>query len=147
MSRIIIEGYELHNDLFYDSEADMWVKVEGKKAKVGIDPLGLEINGTLSQLAVAELGTRVKRGEPFGSLEAEKFVGPVVSPLSGLVSAVNEDVLKNISRMHKAPYESWVIEMEMDDPDELSLLVSGNDLQPAFELRLADYRKKGVLAR
>lgn len=147
MSKLNVEGYELRKELYYDTASDMWVKVDGNKARLGIDPLGLEINGTLSQLALAGTGTKVKRGEQLGSLEAEKFVGPILSPLSSEVVAINDEILNNISTIHRTPYESWIVEVEMDYPAELELLVSGDDLQPAFELRLAEYRKKGLLAR
>ena len=147
MKKLEIEGYELRGDLYYDSVADMWVAVDQGRAKVGFDPLGLEVNGTLAQLALAKVGSATSRGESMGTLEAEKFVGPIVAPLSGSVAAINDDALLNVSKLHTAPYDTWILEIEMSDLGELDLLVTGADLENSFAQRLEAYRKKGVLAR
>ena len=45
------------------SPADAWMRV-------GLDALTADTYGALAQLALVPEGTRVTRGEPFGSLEA-----------------------------------------------------------------------------
>lgn len=147
MGSLKIEGYELRSGLYYDSLCDMWVEVTDGVAKVGYDPLGLEINGTLAQLGIAKVGTSVIRGETVGSLEAEKFVGPIVSPLSGMLVEVNEAVVGDVSLMHRDPYGAWVFAIAISDPSELDELVTGDALGESFAGRLAAYRLKGVLAR
>ena len=66
---------------------------------------------------------------------------------SGIVTAVNHAALESVSLLHNAAYETWILEIEMTDPSELGLLVSGEDLAASFASRLDEYRKKGVLAR
>lgn len=147
MTNFGIEGYELRSGLFYDSLTDMWVAVDNGIAKIGYDPLGLEINGTLAQLALANTGAIFARGDSIGTLEAEKFVGPIVTPLSGTLLEVNSEVLENVSQLHSDPYGSWIFAISMSNSDELDLLVTGDALGESFASRLAAYRVKGVLAR
>ena len=147
MGSVKIEGYELRSGLYYDALCDMWVSVSEGVAKVGYDPLGLEINGTLAQLGIARVGAIVSRGEVVGSLEAEKFVGPIVSPLSGRVIDANVEVLEDVSVLHRDPYGSWIFAVELSDASELEELVTGDALAASFAERLAAYRTKGVLAR
>ena len=147
MKRLNVEGYELRGDLYYDAKADMWLSVEDGVAKVGYDPLGLEINGTLAALVLAEPGREVTRGQAAGSLEAEKFVGPVTAPVSGVVEAVNGEAVANLARIYADPYGSWLLAIRMSDPGELGELVTGDALNESFARRLAAYRAQGVLAR
>lgn len=147
MKNLKIDGYELREELYYDALTDMWVEVQDGIAKVGYDPLGLEINGTLAQLAISPVGTVGKRGEQIGTLEAEKFVGPIVMPLSGTLAEVNGDVLANVSAIHRNPYDSWIFAIDFSDPGELTEFVTGEQLSQSFALRLNEYRNKGVLSR
>ena len=147
MASFSIDGYELRSELFYDRATDMWIAVDGTVAHVGYDPLGLEINGTLAQLVIADLGNSVARGQTIGTLEAEKFVGPINSPVSGIIKDVNNGVLDSVSQIHVHPYDSWLFAVSMSNLDELDLFVTGENITPVFEHRLAEYRIKGVLAR
>ncbi len=142
-----ISGYRVRLDLAYFREADLWVEtLAGGRARVGLDPLGAETSGTLAQLALVAVGTAVTRGQPLGSLEAEKFVGPLVTPLSGSVVATNEAVVARPSLVEQDPYGSWLVEIELARVEELDELVSGETVAGYFADRVERYRREGVLA-
>lgn len=147
MHMIDIEGYTLRFDVFYDRLTDTWIEINGDTARIGFDPLGLEINGTLAQLAVAPVGTVIRRGESAGTLEAEKFVGPIASPLSGEVTAINHDALDNVSSLHRRPFEAWLMEVRFANEAEFKEFVTTDEIAPVFLERLEEYRKRGVLAK
>lgn len=147
MRMIDIEGYTLRFDVFYDRLTDTWIEVNGDTARIGFDPLGLEINGTLAQLAVAPVGTVIRRGESAGTLEAEKFVGPIASPLSGEVTEINHDALENVSSLHRRPFEAWLMEVRFANEAEFKEFVTTDEIAPVFLERLEEYRKRGVLAK
>lgn len=145
-----IHGFEVRLDLAYDRLSHLWVSlVRAGAYRLGSDPLGSVINGTLAQLQLSEVGTRVARGEAFGTLEAEKFVGPFRSPLTGTITAVNGSVVERPSLVELDPYgEGWIVELSADDPAELSSLVSGADQVTAwFSEASSDYQRKGLLAQ
>lgn len=157
---ITVSGYRLRGDIAYDPASHMWLAAagddpsaldrDGGPVRIGFDPLGLEINGTLAQLALDRPGVRCSRGDAIGSLEAEKFVGPVVAPLSGTVGAVNDAVLSDPARVQTAPFEAWIVEID-PDPDtweqEATSLVHGEEaICEWFTAALRRYRLQGVLA-
>jgi len=146
--RLEIEGYRIATDRAYHPDTHVWVeRLAGGTVRLGLDPLGLETMGTLAQLALAAAGTVVERGEPFGTLEAEKFVGPLESPLSGSVVAVNDAVVDEPRFVHDDPLAAWLVELAPADLDaEASALVAGDDIAAWFAAKVADYRLKGVLA-
>lgn len=148
MEVAVVSGYRVRLDLAYDPEAECWVELVGeRRARVGLDPVSAETSGTLAQLALVAVGTAVTRGEPLGSLEAEKFVGPLVAPLSGTVVARNEAVIARPSLVEDDPYRAWLVEIELARPgDELGRLVAGDEVAPFFAARVERYQREGVLA-
>jgi glycine cleavage system H protein len=146
---IEVAGFAVALDRAYDGVGHFWVTIEGPdRARLGMDALGVETSGTLAQLAFLPIGEHLKRGEAFGSLEAAKFVGPLVSPLSGRVAATNDAVVADPALVERDPYGAgWLVELDLADPGELSDLVSGaHPIRIWFEAEVEDYRMKGVLA-
>jgi glycine cleavage system H protein len=128
----------------------MWVLPAGPgRARLGMDALGIETNGTLAQLSFLAVGAELAADGPFGQLEAAKFVGPLVSPVSGTVLAVNEAVAADPGLAERDPYGAgWLIEVGLSDADgELPALLSAADeITRWFAGKVADYRLKGVIA-
>lgn len=150
MRREQIAGFEVRLDVAYDPSSHLWVEMLGSgRVAVGLDPLVVESNGTLAAVAFAAVGCRVAPGDPFGSLEAEKFVGPLIAPLAGVLTAVNTAVAAQPSLVHHDPYGAWLAELQPSDGEgDLSSLVSGeDDVRSWFAAEVADYRLKGVLAQ
>jgi glycine cleavage system H protein len=154
-----VAGFGVALDRAYDPAGHFWVAMvpvssgdtpgpPGERARIGLDALGVETSGTLAQLAFLPVGEFLKRGEPFGSLEAAKFVGPLTSPLSGTLTATNDAVVVDPALVERDPYGAgWLVELDLADRSELGELISGADVIPVwFEGEVEDYRLKGVLA-
>lgn len=149
MTTKTVKGFELRLDRSYDLTHHMWAFVDDDFVRVGMDALGVETSGTLAHLAIGGVGDVVSAGDAFGSLEAEKYVGPLVSPVSGIVTAVNSAILENPGLVHTHPYDSgWMIEIEPSALDsDLARLVSGEQtVEDAFSEKVTQYRLEGVLA-
>lgn len=134
----------------YVPETHLWVKDVGSgQLRIGLDPLGVETNGTLAQLSFVAAGVEVVAGRPFGHLEAAKFVGPLLSPVSGLVVAVNDVALTDPAVVERDPlYEGWLIEVSPSRAgDELASLLAAPDAIVAwYTAKIEEYRLKGVIA-
>ena len=57
-------------------------------------------------------GDSVAAGDAFGDVESVKAVSDLVSPVTGTVCAVNEDLLDEPEQLNKAPYDAWLIKVE-----------------------------------
>jgi glycine cleavage system H protein len=144
-----VRGYRVRVDRAYDPQTHMWVQAIGTAAvRVGLDPLGVEINGTLAQLSLVARGEGVERRGPFGQLEAAKFVGPLLSPVAGVVSAVNADVLIDPGVVEREPYGAgWLVELDVGRSWQHPDLIVGRDAVIAwFARKVEEYRVQGVLA-
>lgn len=148
---VLVEGFPVRLDLAYEPGGHLWVtreRTETGGVRVGLDPLGVETTGTLAHLVVAPPGTEVVRGEPLGSLEAEKFVGPLLAPISGVVLAANP-ALATPRRVIDDPYGTWIVEVRPSAwEEEAASLVQGAERLPEwFAGEVRRYRLEGVLAQ
>jgi glycine cleavage system H protein len=111
-----VRGYVVRLDREYHPPTHLWVlDVGGGHRRVGLDALSAETYGRLAQLVLPPVGRRVEPGDEVGSLEAAKFVGPLVSPLHGIVRAVNAAVLEDPDLAVREPYDGgWLLELELD---------------------------------
>ena len=110
-------------DLKY-TKSDEWVRVESNTATAGITDYA---QGQLSDIVYVELpgvGAAYKQGEAWGSVESVKAASDVNMPLSGTVTAVNED-LKNMPEVvNSDPYgKGWMIKFTVSDFGELNGLM------------------------
>ncbi len=145
-----VKGFPLALDRRYHPGTHMWVRQTAPgRARIGMDPLGVETSGTLAQLSFLAVGSELAAGRPFGQLEAAKFVGPLVSPVSGTVLAVNEAVAGDPGLAERDPFgDGWLIEAALSDADgELpTLLGDPDEITQWFSATVEDYRLKGVIA-
>ncbi len=143
-----LQRYRVPTDRAYEPESHLWVQRVGTVVRVGLDELGSETSGDLAFLQLATPGTLLERGSEMGSMEAGKFVGPILSPIRGTVRAVNPAVLRNPRLVNTDPLEEgWLMEVELADDEALEhLLVDPAEIEAWFAERLRDYRLRGVLA-
>ena len=148
---IQIQGYPLALDRLYQPDTHMWVLPAGPGlVRIGIDPLGAETSGTLAQLSFLAPGTELAAGRPFGQLEAAKFVGPLVSPVSGTLAAVNRAVASDPGLAEQDPFGAgWLIEAGIGGAARAlpGLLADPDEITAWFAGRVQEYQLKGVLAQ
>ena len=102
------------------SKSHEWVKVEDGVTVVGISDFAQNALGDVVFVNLPGEGDEVTAGEAFGDVESVKAVSDLVSPVSGTVCAVNEELLDEPEQLNKAPYDAWLIKVEnVSDTEEL----------------------------
>ncbi len=147
---LTVGGYPLATDRYYDPDTHLWIKTESPESvRCGFDPLGSETSGDVVAVAFEPVGATVERGAAFGSLEAAKFVGPLIAPLSGTIRAHNDAVLERPGLVNSDPLAHWLIELEPARPgDELALLLHDPEAVRAwFEAEVERFRHQGMVAQ
>ena len=105
------------------SESHEWVKVEGKVAVIGVSDFAQKEMGDITYVDVPDVDDEVAAGEEFGALESVKAASDLISPVSGTVVAVNEELEDAPEKINEDAYGSWIIKVEMSDPAELDALL------------------------
>lgn len=137
--------FEAPLDRAYHPVDHTWVLRDGNRLRIGMDSLGVETTGDLAQLYLSPAGTIVAVGDELGTIEAQKFVGPLRAPVSGTVVQVNDRVLANPLLVSKDPYgEGWLL--LIDPIEEPEGLIEGDAVAPWFAGSLEEYKRQGSVA-
>jgi glycine cleavage system H protein len=100
-------------DVKYHAEHE-WVSAAAPYL-LGISDYAQGALGDLTFVETPEVGSKLVRGEEFGTLESTKSVSPLLSPVNGTVKAVNEALSDNPGLDNADPYGAgWIIEIEME---------------------------------
>lgn len=103
------------------SKTHEWVKVlEDGCALVGITDYAQSEMGDLVFINLPEVGDDMVKEEAFCDIESVKAVSDVMSPLSGTVAEINEELMDEPEKLNNDPYGAWIVKAEnVDDMDDL----------------------------
>jgi len=114
-------------DIIYSCE-HIWVKVDGNMATIGITDYAQERLGDILSVEFIENDTYVERDETFGSIESVKEVLDLISPVSGTIVVINEDILEDVNVINRDPYDTgWLVVIEMDNLEQLQDLLTASN--------------------
>ncbi|HJC00726.1 MAG TPA: glycine cleavage system protein GcvH [Candidatus Flavonifractor merdavium] len=89
-----------------------WLLVEDGVATVGLTDFAQDALGDIVFVNLPQPGDQVSAGEALGDVESVKAVSDVLSPVSGVVAEVNEELLDNPALVNEDPYGAWLIKVE-----------------------------------
>jgi len=139
-----IEGYNLPDELYYTKD-HTWARVEDNGiVTVGMDAYGAKAAGNIEFIDLPMEDDEFECGDAFGSLESAKWVGGLLMPVAGTVSAVNESIEDNLSLLAEDPYgEGWLIKIKPSNlKEDLKTLIHGVDVSPWLKKEIQNRKKK-----
>ena len=105
-----------------------WVNHESNIATVGITDWAQSELGDIVFVELPNIGDRVNRGEPFGTIEAVKAVSELFAPVTGKVVAVNPEIESDPTVVNRSAFDkAWLIKIEFEDVNELNNLLSDQE--------------------
>ena len=114
------------DDRRYSKEHE-WLKIDGTEGTVGITDYAQNALGDIVFVELPKVGTEVVAGKPFGTVESVKAVSELFAPVSGTVTAVNEELATAPEKVNKDPYAAWMIKVKLKDSGEAGKLMSSAD--------------------
>lgn len=107
------------NELKY-SKSHEWLKTQDGIAVVGISDFAQDALGDVVFINLPAVGDTVTAGESFGDVESVKAVSDLISPVTGVICAVNEELEDSPENLNSDPYGAWIIKVEeVTDTEEL----------------------------
>ncbi len=134
-----VRGCVLPLNLHYDVTENTWVRFhEDGTATVGMTDVAQNLAGELLHAKPKKVGAVRKRGKPVATVESSKWVGPVKSPITGEVIAINEELAKDATIVNRSPYKSgWIVKMQPAKLDEeMASLLTGQAAVDAYRERI-----------
>jgi glycine cleavage system H protein len=104
-------------DLLY-SDAGVWVKFEGTRARIGLSDFTQQRNGDVAFAEPKEVGTMVKTGDEVAVVETIKINLSLPSPVGGRVVLTNGDLLNSPELVNQDPYgKGWLAVLEVENAE------------------------------
>ena len=99
-------------ELMY-TKSHEWVKtVDETTVVVGLTDYAQDALGDLVFVNLPEPGDDVTAGEAFGDVESVKAVSDVLSPVTGQVEEINEELLDSPESVNQSPYDAWFVKIK-----------------------------------
>jgi len=114
--------------LKYSKEHE-WVKVDGNKAYVGITDHAQNSLGEIVFVELPEIGAEVDSGDVLGVVESVKAASDIYSPVSGVVTEINEELEDSPEKINEQPFESWIAILKLNDDSELNELLDADEYE------------------
>ncbi|MBN2284528.1 MAG: glycine cleavage system protein GcvH [Deltaproteobacteria bacterium] len=111
------------DDLLYSRE-HTWVRIDGNLATIGLTDYGQDKMGEIISIKLPPVDASVEQDEPFGVIESSKSVAELISPVTGEIISVNEELADDVGIINSDPYDTgWMIVVEMENVSELDNLL------------------------
>jgi len=111
-----------------------WIAVDGGIGTIGITDYAQGSLGDIVYVDVPKVGDAVTAHATFGSVESVKAVSDLYSPVTGTVTAVNEELKNSPDKINEDPHGAWIIKVELADPAQVDALLDA----AAYEAFIAE---------
>ncbi len=111
-----------------------WISVEGAIGSIGITDYAQNSLGDIVYVDAPKVGDTVTANATFGSVESVKAVSDLFSPVTGKVTAVNEELKTAPDKINEDPHGTWIIKVELSNPAEVTSLLDA----AAYEAFIAE---------
>ena len=111
-----------------------WIQLDGSIGAIGITDYAQKSLGDIVYVDSPKVGDAVTAGATFGSVESVKAVSDLYSPVTGTVTAVNDELRTAPDKINEKPHEAWIIKVEVADPTQVSTLLDA----AAYEAFIAE---------
>lgn len=107
-----------------------WIKAQGSAATIGVTAYAQEQLGDVIFVNLPKIGTALKTGEAYGTIESVKAVSDLYAPVSGEVTEINTALAESPEIVNKDPHErGWLVRIRLRDPQDVSALTDASAYQ------------------
>jgi glycine cleavage system H protein len=106
-----------------------WIEANGTAGTIGITDYAQDSLGDIVFVELPKVGAKVEKGKVFGSVESVKAVSDLYAPVTGTVTAVNEELTTSPEKINTDAHAAWIMKIELADAAELGSLLSAADYE------------------
>ncbi len=126
---------KIESNLLYTQE-DEWIKVDGDQATIGVSDHAQDALSDIVYLELPTVGDTFEAGDTFGVVESVKAAADLYMPVSGEITAVNEDLIDTPETVNSDPYgAAWMVTVKMSNPAELDEMMNADTYATFLEER------------
>lgn len=126
---------------FYFNENDCWAYISGNIARVGVTDYVQQSLSDIMFFTPPAVGSEIEQFGELGNIESGKAVFEVVSPVSGKIIAVNDELSDAPELINQNPYEKgWIADIELTDfESDKELLLDFDGYFPILKRKVDEF--------
>ena len=125
--------FEIPDDHSYQ-ETHEWTHRQDGTVRVGISDFAQDELGDVVFVELPPVGEDLSREDEFGVIESIKAVSDLYAPVSGEVTATNDELTNAPELVNDDPYgEGWMLEVDLADEADLDALLSAEEYRKRIE--------------
>ncbi|ADB60938.1 glycine cleavage system H protein [Haloterrigena turkmenica DSM 5511] len=122
-------SFDVPDDRRYLESHEWALEIDGT-VRVGISDFAQDELGDVVFVELPDEGDTLTQEEEFGVVESIKAVSDLYAPVSGEVTAVNDDLFDAPELVNDDPFgDGWMLEIEADDASELDDLLTADEYE------------------
>ena len=106
-----------------------WIQIEGNVGTVGITDYAQNSLGDIVFVDLPKVGDSIEAGKSFGSVESVKAVSDLFAPVSGKVTAINEELKDAPEKINTDANTTWLLKVELTDAKQVDGLLTAADYE------------------
>tara|TARA_B100000579_G_C22758590_1_gene817786 strand:+ start:432 stop:821 length:390 start_codon:yes stop_codon:yes gene_type:complete len=120
-------SYQFPDYLKY-ADTHEYVVEENGLLRIGVSEFAIDQLGDIVFVELADQGSRLQKGETFGTIESVKAVEEVYIPFSGKIVSINEKVIDNPEILQDDPVgQGWLVIIEPETNAALNDLMTSDE--------------------
>jgi len=111
-----------------------WIETDGKTATIGITNYAQEQLGDIVYVDAPAVDDEMEKGDTLCTIESVKSANDVYIPVSGKITAVNEELEDAPEKINEAAEsDGWIVKVSLDDESELDEYMDEDDYKEFAE--------------
>lgn len=111
-------------------ETNEWVTLHNNIFTIGITDFAQMVFGKIISIELPQVGILIKKNNELLTIESDKILTVVESPLSGKIISINESLKNNLNWLNESPNEKgWLVKMEIPNHSEWEKLMSADEYE------------------
>lgn len=106
-----------------------WLAVDGGTGTIGITDYAQNSLGDIVFVELPKVGDQLTAGKTFGTVESVKAVSDLYAPVSGTVTAVNQELATAPEKVNSDPHAAWMVKITLANAAEVEALLSVEDYE------------------
>jgi glycine cleavage system H protein len=106
-----------------------WLSLDGTTGTIGITDHAQNSLGDIVFVELPKVGAELVAGKTFGTVESVKAVSDLYAPVSGTVTAINEELATSPEKVNSTPHTAWMVKITLANPAEADTLLSVADYE------------------
>lgn len=109
-------------------ESHEWHQLAGDVVTIGITQIAADDLTDITYVKMPAVGTKIAANSPFGEIESVKATSDLYSGVSGIVTAINQELNSNPGLVNSDPFgKGWMIKVKVTDANPLAKLLSADE--------------------